>query len=114
MKQRYFKNTRASVLVFAAVMLAFAFASMTKICFSSAMVFIVDEGTLTKSQTGDIVSLFYLTYAPLQVVGGFVVDKWKPERFMILGLVGAAVANLLIYFYQGYAFMMTVWALNGT
>lgn len=77
------------------------------------MVFIVDEGTLTKSQTGDIVSLFYLTYAPLQVVGGFVVDKWKPERFMILGLVGAAVANLLIYFHQGYAFMMTVWALNG-
>ena len=113
MKQRYWQSARISVLVFISVFLSFAYISMTKMCFSASMVFIVSEGTMTKFETGNIVSMFYVTYAILQVVGGFVVDKYPPERFITIGMVGAAVCNLLVYFNRNYVFVMIVWALNG-
>jgi OPA family glycerol-3-phosphate transporter-like MFS transporter len=86
---------------------------MTKMCFSASMVFIVSEGTLTKVETGNIISVFYIVYAALQVVGGLAVDKYPPERFITIGMVGAAISNFLVYFNQNYVFMMVIWALNG-
>ena len=113
MKQRYFRSARSGAAVFLVAMLSFSFVTMTKTCFSSAMVFIVSEGTMTKFQTGNIVSVFYLVYATLQLVGGVMVDKYPSERFITIGLVGASVINLLIFFNnQNYIFTMIVWALN--
>ena len=43
--------------------------------FTSAMAIIVEEGSMTKSQTGLINAMFWLVYAPFQVVGGLAVDK---------------------------------------
>ena len=70
MKNRRFSNAKVSLLVFATVVLVYAFISMTKNCFSSAMVYIVSEGLLTKFQTGNITAVFYLVYAALQIAGG--------------------------------------------
>ena len=42
---------------------------MTKNCFNAALADIVNEGILTKSQTGSITAAFYIVYAPLQIVG---------------------------------------------
>ncbi len=77
------------------------------------MVFIVDEGYMTKFETGAISAVFYTVYAALQIVGGMVTDKWHPERFIVIGLFGAGIANLLIYFfYKSYAAVLVIWALN--
>ena len=76
------------------------------------MVFIVDEGLLTKLQTGTITAVFYVIYAILQVVGGVFIDKWHPERFITIGLVGASVVNLVIFCNQNYVVMLVAWALN--
>lgn len=90
----------------------YAFICMTKNCFSSAMVFIVDEGILTKFETGVITASFYLVYAVLQIFAGMVIDKWHPERFITVGLIGAGVSNLVIYFNQNYTVMLVFWCLN--
>ena len=77
------------------------------------MVYIVDEGFMTKFQTGVISSVFWLTYAIMQIVGGVVVDKWKPEHFITIGMIGSGVANLLIYFfYENYIATLIIWSLN--
>ena len=76
------------------------------------MVFIVKEGLLTKSETGVISAMFYMVYAPMQIVGGMLADKWHPEKFLILGYIGAGIANLIIFFNQSYYVMLITWALN--
>lgn len=76
------------------------------------MVFIVEEGLLTKVQTGLITSSFYLFYAVLQIVGGAIMDKWHPERFITIGLIGAGLCNLVIFINQNYAVMITAWTVN--
>ncbi len=118
-KTRYLKNTKASILLFAALLSTFTFISMTKQCFSSAMAFIVEEGIMTKSETGTIVAVFYLVYGVLQLVGGILTDKWNPERFITFGFLGAGLCNLAIYINQIYglvennfAFVLVVWVLN--
>ncbi len=102
----------ACVRLLSVLFLAYAYICMSKNCFGSSMVFIVNEGLLTKLQTGTITAAFYLVYAVLQVVGGLLTDKWNPERFITVGLVGAGVSNLVIYFDQSYSVMLVSWVVN--
>ena len=108
----YFVDKRIGILIIASLFLSFAFISLTKNCFSSAMVFIVEEGVLTKSQTGVITSSFYIIYGLLQIVGGILADKWHPERLITIGFLGAGLANLVIYLNQSYAVMLFAWIFN--
>ena len=112
MKIRYLTSKKASLLLFAALFSSFTFISMTKQCFSSAMAFIVEEGLMTKSQTGTIVAVFYLVYGCLQFLGGVLTDKWHPERFITFGFIGAGLCNLAVYFNQNYGFVLVMWVLN--
>ena len=113
MKTKSFGNARASLAIMVALMTTYSFVCMSKNCFSAAMVFIVDEGLLTKVETGTITSVFYVAYAILQVVGGFVSDRVDPNRLMTVGILGAGAANLVIFFNQNYAVMLVTWTLNG-
>jgi len=90
----------------------YAVVYMTKNMFTSAMAIIVEEGFMTKSQTGLINAIFWLVYAPFQVVGGFAVDKYSPYKLIMIGLAGAAVANIVIFFNQNYYVMMSAWVFN--
>lgn len=90
----------------------YALVYMTKNCFNGALAAIVEDGVLTKSQTGLITALFYIVYTPLQIVGGIVVDKFSPELMIKIGLVGGAVANAVIFFNHNYYVMLIAWTLN--
>ena len=111
-KTRYLNNAKASILVFIAVLSTYTFISMTKQCFSSAMAFIVEEGIMTKSQTGTIVAVFFLVYGFLQLVGGMLTDRWNPTHFITFSFIGAGLCNLAVYFNQNFSFVVVVWVLN--
>ena len=111
-KQRYLKDERLSAVLFIFLFLLYAVVYMTKNMFTSAMAIIVEEGFMTKSQTGLINAIFWLVYAPFQVVGGFAVDKYSPYKLIMIGLAGAAVSNIIIYFNQSYYVMMSAWIFN--
>ncbi len=100
------------MLFLVSLMAAYTFLCLTRNCFSSAMVFIVDEGLLTKFETGVITAVFYVAYALMQVVGGVIIDKINPERFITVGLLGAALSNAVIYFNQNYIVMLLAWSFN--
>ena len=111
-KQKYLKDEKLSAVLFVFLFLLYAVVYMTKNMFTSAMAIIVEEGFMTKSQTGLINAIFWLVYAPFQVVGGFAVDKYSPYKLIMIGLAGAAVANIVIYFNQSYYVMMLAWVFN--
>ena len=109
----YFKDKRVSLAVAVIIITAYALICMTKFCFSSAMVFIVDEGYMTKFQTGTIVSAFWVVYALMQIAGGVLSDRFKPRTLITVGLVGAGVANLAVYYlYNNYILTIIIWSLN--
>lgn len=110
--QKYLESKPLSIMLFVYLFMMYAVVYMTKSMFSSAMATIVEEGFMTKSQTGLINAVFWLVYALFQVVGGFAADKYSPHKLITIGLVGAIIANIVIYFNQSYPVMMAAWAFN--
>ena len=108
----HLENKKVSKHFFWFLWIMYAVVSMTKNCYEGSIASIVTQGVLTKSQTGFITAMFYLFYTPLQIVGGFVVDKYSPERMIKIGLLGAAIANSVIYFNQNYYVMLIAWIFN--
>ena len=108
----HLENKKISRNFFWMMWLLYAIVYMTKNCYSAAMASIVSEGILTKSQTGLISAVFYGVYAPLQIVGGISADKYNPERMIKIGLVGSAIANVIIFFNQNYYVMLITWTFN--
>ena len=84
----HLQNKKISKNFFWMLWVLYAVVYMTKNCYSAAMASIVDEGILTKSQTGLINAVFYGVYAPFQILGGVFADKYNPEKMIKIGLVG--------------------------
>lgn len=105
----HLENKRVSRFFFLFLWLMYAFVCMTKNCFSAALAAIVDEGALTISQTTFISAAFYIVYAPLQILGGVLADKFSPARLILIGLVGSAIPNIVIFFNQNYYVMLFSW-----
>ena len=112
MKNKVLKSAFASVILLFALISSFTFISLTKSCFSSAMVFIVEEDILTKFETGTISAVFYVVYAIFQMASGPLIDRWKPDKLITIGLIGAGVSNLIVYLCQNYAVMIGAWVFN--
>lgn len=108
----HLENKKVSRNFFWMMWLMYAVVYMTKNCYSAAMASIVNEGVLTKSQTGLISAVFYGVYAPLQILGGVFADKYNPERMIKIGLVGSAIANAVIFLNQSYYVMLVTWTFN--
>ena len=110
--KKHLTDHKTSLILFIYIWIMYAIVYWTKNCFSGAMAAIVADGIMTKSQTGLITAMFYLVYAPLQVVGGKLADRWRPDLLILIGLVGSAIANFIIYLNQSYYLMLVVWTLN--
>ena len=108
----HLENKHESRTFFWFLWVLYAVVSMTKNCYNGALASIVSEGILTKSQTGFITAMFYVVYTPLQIIGGMSTDRFSPERMIKIGLVGAAVANIIIFFNQNYYVMLAAWVFN--
>ena len=106
-------SIRASLILFFTVFTVYLISYMTKQCFNAAMADIVNEGFMTKTQTGFIIMVFYLIYAPMQIVGGIAADKFDSVKLIIIGLIGSAVSNAVIFFNNSYYVMLAVWGFNG-
>lgn len=113
MTQKYLDSKKLSIILFLFMFIMYSTVYMTKNMFSSAMAMIVEDGVMTKSQTGLITAAFWLVYAPFQVVGGFAADKYSSYKLVIIGLIGIVLSNLVIYFNQSYMVILLVWSLNG-
>lgn len=74
---------------------------------------IVDSGTLTETELGIIGSALFITYAVGKFVNGFLADRVNVRRFMSLGLLAAALVNLILGFSVPSGVFIALWAING-
>ena len=112
MKTRTLVRHRLGTLMLLTLLAAYAFICMTRSCFNAAMASIVQLGVFTKTQTGIISAVFYAFYGSLQIVGGIITDRRKPEHLITVGFVGAAISNFVIFFNQNYVVILCAWAFN--
>lgn len=108
----HFENKHVSRLLFVFIWVTYALVYMTKSCFSGALSAIVAEGALTLTETTLINAAFYAVYTPLQILGGVFADKYNPEKLIMIGLLGSAVANTVIFFNQNFFVMLIAWIFN--
>ena len=109
----HLENRLESRWFYGFIWLLYAVVIMTKNCFNAALTSIVAEGILTKSQMGHFSTVFYLAYAPFQIIGGLAADRYSPERLVKIGLYGAALANIVIFLNQNYYVMLAAWTFSG-
>ena len=112
MKTKYLENSRKSIVLMLLLVVSYSLIYMTKNCYTAAMASIVEEGIMTKSETGLISAVFYLVYAPFQIIGGIAADRLSPKWLITLGTLGGAIANILIYFTNSYIAMIAIWGFN--
>ena len=112
MKSKSMRSAKKSIYLFVLAFVSYALVYLTKNCFSAAMASIVDQGVMTKTETGLISAVFYLVYAPFQVIGGIAADRISPQKLILLGYVGGGICNLLIYFIDSYIAILAIWACN--
>lgn len=106
------KNKKISLILFIVVWITYCVVAMTRNAASAAMAAIVDEGIMTKSAAGLITAMFYLVYGLLQIPGGMLADRYKPDKLILLGLVGSGIANVVIICDTSYPVIMGSWIFN--
>jgi len=112
MKRKCLVNPKGSICLLAFIFMLYSMVYMTKHCYSAAMTTLIYEKVLTKSQTGLINAIFYIIYAPVQVIGGRMADKYRPDKLIAAGVFGSGAANLIIYLNQNYYVMLATWGIN--
>ena len=105
-------NKKISLLLFLLVWTTYVLVAMARNAASAAIAAIVAEGAMTKSAAGLITSVFYLVYGILQIPGGMLADKYKPDRLILIGLVGSGIANAITVINSSYPVIMGAWVLN--
>ena len=85
-----------------ACILSYCTAYFCRLNLSAALNAIVLELDLTKTQGGALATVFAAVYAFCQLVNGSIVNKVNPMKYMLLGLVGSACANIAISFSNTY------------
>ncbi|WP_159951357.1 MFS transporter [Polaribacter septentrionalilitoris] len=74
---------------------------------------IVDAGVLTESELGIIGSTLFFAYAIGKFTNGFLADHSNIKRFMSVGLLISALANLVMGFTSTFLFFAICWGING-
>lgn len=74
---------------------------------------IVDAGILTESQLGIVGSALFFSYAIGKLTNGFLADHSNIRRFMSIGLLVSALANLVMGFTGSFMFFAICWGING-
>ena len=112
MKTKYIAGKAGSIVLFLTTAIMYIAIYLTKNMFSSAMAVIVEDGVMTKAQTGAIGAAFWMVYALLQLLGGPVFDRVSPSVLICIGIAGGALSNLVIYLNHTYIVVMLAWMFN--
>ena len=104
---------RSEVLLITALMFGYSLLYMDKNMISTAIIPIAEQYNFTTSQTGLIMSLFFLGYSLMQIPGGWLADKIGYKKVLILslslvsvftfafGFAGSLILFILIRFFAG-------------
>lgn len=99
--------------VFLSATLGYSLYYVCRLSMSVVKAPLVQEGVLTESQLGLVGSGLFYAYAVGKLVNGFVADRANINRFLTIGLLGAALVNLCIGFNPGFLAFAMLWLVSG-
>ncbi|MBA9026089.1 MFS transporter [Peribacillus huizhouensis] len=103
----------SEILLITVLMFGYSLLYMDKNMISTAIIPIAEQYNFTTSQTGLIMSLFFLGYSLMQIPGGWLADKIGYKKVLIIslslitvftfafGFVGSLILFILIRFFAG-------------
>lgn len=109
----YLIDEKISRRLFIMCWLAYTATMIGRNSFSSALVYIVNDGVFSKANAGLISSLFFAFYCGGQFLSGFLGDRISSFKMIMFGLVMTACANIVMSVSHNYIIMLVVWSLNG-
>ena len=109
--QRAYVSTRRRVL--ATLTLVYAFFYTTRSVLDVVKKPLIDANIFDADQRGTIGTCLLIAYAVGKLVNGFVADHVRVSRFLALGLVVSALANIAMGLNTAYVFACALWLLNG-
>lgn len=88
---------------------------ITRKSYNASIQAIIDDVTLglTKTDTGLAVTGSFITYGLGQIINGFLGDRIRPRLMIPVGLIGAAVCNILIPYLLTRTGLCVLWCFNG-
>lgn len=101
------------VWIFACCWMTYLSAYLCRVNFSSAMDALSLQEGLSPEKLGIVGAVFYGVYACGQLVNGYIGDRVRPDRFIILALLGTTLCNVLMSVAQSLPMMLVCWGLNG-
>lgn len=110
---KHLENEKISLWLFLTIWLVYSLVYMTKTNYSATIAAIVNEGFLTKANSGAISAGFYLTYGIGQICGGLAADKFSPYKLIFFGVIGTCICNIAMLIYQSFVPMLIIWSING-
>ncbi len=75
--------------------------------------FIRDDFALDYTQSGLVISAFFLSYGISQLPGGWLADRIGPRILITIGISGVALAGLLVGLSQTYIMMIVFLVMMG-
>ncbi len=100
-------------MVFLSVTFGYGFFYLCRLSFSMAKKPMLDAGVLSESEMGYAGSVMLLVYSLGRFTNGVLADRANIRRFVSFGLLGSALAHLLLGWTSGAVFFALLWAVNG-
>ncbi|QTD38583.1 MFS transporter [Polaribacter batillariae] len=110
-QKKYYKKLKWQVFISAT--LGYGFYYVCRLSLNVVKKPIVDAGVLTESELGIIGSALFFSYAVGKLTNGFLADHSNIKRFMAVGLLISALANLIMGFTGAFLFFAICWGVNG-
>lgn len=108
------KNLSPSQLrVFMTLLFIGSFANMDKSLIGLSVTAIADDFNLTASQTGLIMSIFYVSFIAVTLPGGWIIDRFGYRKFVLTSLAILTVGSVLFGSVSGFLLIVLVRLLVG-
>ena len=99
--------------VFVSITLGYGLFYVCRLSLSVAKKPMLEENILDAQQMGIMGSALFFAYAFGKFFNGFLADRMNIKKFMSLGLLISAFANLLLGFNGAFIFFVILWGING-
>ncbi len=86
---------------------------LTRLNYAVCMVEIQKTLQISKNIAGLPVTASFLSYGAGQIICGFLGDKHRPQKMILMGITGTTLCNLLVVFLPRIEIMIPAWFING-
>lgn len=93
--------------------MAYASIYLGRLNLSIAAPIMEQEELINAVQMGTLGSCFFFTYAFGQIINGYLGDRVNPKRMFSIGIIVAALCNILIGFGPSVPMIFLLWSING-